>query len=284
MKKLILLTLSMFLLIEAMYSQESNSEIRLLIRGDDIGSFHAANLGCIRSYTEGIMRSVEVMVPAPWFPEAVQMLNDNPGLDVGIHLVLTSEWSSMKWRPLTGISSITDSEGYFYPMVWTNENFGPERAFIESEWNLEDVEKELRAQIELALEKIENISHISTHMGFSWAHPDLQKLVEKLTAEYGLQIEMEGKDVRQFKFDNDRNDDYLTRAQKMADAILKLEPGTYIFVEHPAMDTPEMETVGHTGYEDVGKDREGVTRMFTSQVVMDAVREKKVKLISYQDL
>jgi predicted glycoside hydrolase/deacetylase ChbG (UPF0249 family) len=56
---------------------------RLIIRGDDIGSTHGANLGCIQSYMEGILRSTEIMVPCPWFPEAVKMLQETPDLDVG---------------------------------------------------------------------------------------------------------------------------------------------------------------------------------------------------------
>ena len=35
----------------------------LIVRGDDIGSSHAANVACIQCYREGIVRSVEVMVP-----------------------------------------------------------------------------------------------------------------------------------------------------------------------------------------------------------------------------
>ncbi|MCK4748086.1 MAG: ChbG/HpnK family deacetylase, partial [Bacteroidales bacterium] len=95
----------------------SQDEIRLLVRGDDIGSTHAANLGCIESYQQGIMRSVEIMVPCPWFPEAVSMLNKNPGLDVGIHITLTSEWENIKWGPLTHAPSISDEDGYFFPMI-----------------------------------------------------------------------------------------------------------------------------------------------------------------------
>ena len=78
------------------YNCQGQDEIRLIMRGDDIGSSHAANLGCIKSYQEGIMKSVEVMVPCAWFPEAVQMLQENPGLDVGVHLTLTSEWENVK--------------------------------------------------------------------------------------------------------------------------------------------------------------------------------------------
>src|SRR4030043_2456796 len=87
--------------IDGLYAQGAaqDKDISLIVRGDDIGSCHAANVACIRSYKEGIMKSVEVMVPCSWLPEAVKMLNENPGLDVGIHLLRTSEWAINKCRP-----------------------------------------------------------------------------------------------------------------------------------------------------------------------------------------
>ena len=101
----------------------NSQSINLLIRGDDIGSSHTANVACIESYKNGIMRSVELMVPGPWFPEAVRLLNENPGLDVGVHLVVTSEWNDIKWRPLTCCPSLVDKDGYFYPMIWQRKDF-----------------------------------------------------------------------------------------------------------------------------------------------------------------
>jgi predicted glycoside hydrolase/deacetylase ChbG (UPF0249 family) len=56
------------------------------------------------------MRSVELMVPDPWFPESVRLLNENPGLDVGLHLVVTSEWNDRKWRPLSCCRSLVDKD------------------------------------------------------------------------------------------------------------------------------------------------------------------------------
>jgi len=53
----------------------------------------------------------------------VKLLSENPGLDVGIHLVLTSEWANMKWRPLTHAPSLVDADGYFFPMDTPNPNF-----------------------------------------------------------------------------------------------------------------------------------------------------------------
>lgn len=63
----------------------------LVVRIDDLGAFHSVNKACIETYRSGIAQSVEVMPVAAWFPEAVKMLRENPGLDVGVHLAITSE-------------------------------------------------------------------------------------------------------------------------------------------------------------------------------------------------
>src|SRR5687768_12468555 len=90
---------------------------RLIVRGDDMGYSHAGNEALIKCFREGIETSIEVIVPSPWFPEAVKMLEANPAVDVGIHLAITSEWDNIKWRPLSNAESIRDGDGYFYPML-----------------------------------------------------------------------------------------------------------------------------------------------------------------------
>ena len=67
-------------------------------------------------------------------------------------------------------------------------------------------------------------------------------------------------------------------------AIEALEPGTYLIVEHPGVDTEEMRAIGHKGYENVAADRAGVTHAFTSDKVKAAIKAKGVKLISHRDL
>ena len=93
-----------YVILLILISVETNAQtkpIRLIIRGDDMGFSHAGNIGLIESYKNGIEKSIEILAPSPWFPEAVKMLKENPGIDVGIHLTLTSEWENVKWRPLT---------------------------------------------------------------------------------------------------------------------------------------------------------------------------------------
>jgi predicted glycoside hydrolase/deacetylase ChbG (UPF0249 family) len=256
-------------------------EIYLLVRADDIGSFHAANVACIESYQNGIARSVELMAPCAWFPEAVKMLAENPGFDVGIHLVLTSEWSAVKWRPLTHCPSLVDKDGYFFPMVWKNDNFPPNSSISEANWKIEEVEQELRAQIEVSMKYVPQISHLSNHMGFTSLDPRLKELVEKLANEYKLDTETN--DLKRFSgWGRDAKPE--ERIDKFCENLEKLTPGKYLFVEHPARDTEEMKTVGHKGYENVGLDREWVTRVFTSEKVKQTIQKKGIKLISYADL
>lgn len=164
---------------------QSDTLKRLIVRADDMGSSHAANLACIESYKNGIVTSVEVMAVTPWFPEAVRLLNKNPGLDVGLHLVLTSEWENIKWRPLTNYPSLCDENGYFRPMVWPNENY-PNMSHKENDWILSEIEKEFRAQIELTLKNIPQLSHISDHMGCVGFDKEISLMTRRLADEYNL--------------------------------------------------------------------------------------------------
>jgi predicted glycoside hydrolase/deacetylase ChbG (UPF0249 family) len=256
--------------------------IVLLVRADDIGSSHAANLACIESYRNGIARDVEVMVPCAWFPEAVRMLRENPGLDVGVHLTLTSEWENMKWGPLTSAPSLTDSIGYFFPMVWKNQNFPPASSIQEASWNLGDVERELRGQIETATRLIPQVSHISSHMGFNGLDSSIQEVYSRLEKEYGLRIEfpVEPKWFNGFGKAKTLED----KIANFAAELENLKPGLYMHVEHPALDTPEMRAIGHRGYYTVAEERDAVTKVFTSDRVKETVRKKGIRLIGYKDL
>lgn len=263
--------------------QNNSEKVYLIIRGDDMGFSHAANLACIESYEKGIMRSVELMPVTPWLMEAVDMLKEHSGLDVGIHLALTSEWQNLKWRPLTYAPSLVDSNGYFFPMVWPNKNLPPNTSISSSDWKIEDIEKELRAQIELSLAHVPQISHITGHMGFSSLNPKIQTLVQDLAKEYQLEVDLEKYNVQRMR-GWDRETAYEDRIDSFCENLKALKPGYYLFVDHPAYDVPEMKGVSHVGYETVSTDREWVTRVFTSQKVKDTIEELGIELISYKDL
>ncbi len=258
--------------------------IRLIVRADDIGSSHTANMACIDAYTEGIARSVEIMVPCPWFMEAVEMLKANPGYDVGIHLTMTSEWENIKWGPLTHAPSLTDPDGYFYPMYWSNDRFPPERTFLGNDWKIGEVEQELRAQIEMAIKHLPGrITHMGIHMGGANADPKILEVQEKLAGEFGLITSVEPYGVRRLSgFGGTRTGEAMVL--NLVESLENLEPGTYLFVDHPGYDTPEMRAIGHSGYYDVADNRNWVTRAWTDPRVKEVIESRGIELISYADL
>ncbi len=260
---------------------------RLIVRADDMGSFQSSNLACMEGYKNGIQTSIEVMAVAPWFPEAAKLLKENPGIDVGLHLTITSEWDNIKWRPLTHCPSLTDSNGYFLPMMFPNPNY-PGLSIKESKWTLAEIEQEFRAQIELALKNIPHISHLSGHMLSNAFDPEVQKLTERLADEYNLPINLTdtgyGTKVEYVRYDG-LSQTSAEKEESFIRMLQKLEAGkSYLFVDHPALDDAEMKAVHHIGYEQVAADRQGVTNLFTSDKVKQAIRDKGIQLISYNEL
>lgn len=263
--------------------QNKPAPVSLIIRGDDMGFSHSGNLALIKSYKEGIQTSIEVIVPSPWFPEAVKMLEENPGIDVGIHLAITSEWDNIKWRPLTSSPSIQDPEGYFYPMVFPNKNY-PGRSISENKWALSDIEKEFRAQIEMGLKKIPRISHISSHMGCTQVSPEVKAMAKRLAKEYKLDIDTEELGVKYMRYDGPKETGK-EKIQSFINGLKALEPGqTYLFVDHPGLDDAELQAIYHLGYGQVAKDRQGVTDLFTSEQVKAFIQKNGIRLISYKDM
>jgi chitin disaccharide deacetylase len=260
----------------------STGQIRLLVRADDMGVTQAANEACIQCYRDGIVRSTEVIVPGAWFLDAVRLLNENPGLDVGVHLCLTSEWDRCKWRPLTHGASIADTNGFFYPMNSQRKDFPPGTGFLEASPKLEEVETELRAQIELLKRHVPRVSHVSMHMGTAGCTPALRQLTERVAREHNLRVEsQEPKSVRGFS-GSDKTPEQ--KVNDLAKALEALTPGDWLIIEHPGLDTPEMRALGHLGYQNVWADRLGVTAAFTSPKVQQIVKDRAITLIGYDKL
>ena len=264
---------SFIILFFAMYGVSAQTnKVRLLVRSDDMASSHAANESCIKAATKGISRSVEIMAPCPWFFEAAQMLKQNPGIDVGVHLTLTSEWDGIKWGPITPSPSLADADGNFLPGtdLWYKKNY-----------KMEEVEVELRKQIELAIREIPNVTHLSSHMGAPDCKPELKNLVRKLAKEYKLIYETEGlTDIPDFGWDKAQSKDEKEAA--FVKMLKSLKPGnTYLFVEHPGNKSEEMKAIGNKTMKTVARDRHWVTEVFTSDLVLKTIKEKGIELINY---
>lgn len=278
MKKfiIIIITLSIINTINA-------QKINLIIRADDMGSFHAANEASLCGAENGIIKSVEIMACCSWFPEAVEMINStNTNIDTGVHLMLTSEWTGIKWRPLTKANSLVDENGYFFPFLTPRNDLETNYpSLINQKWDINEVEAEFRAQIELVKKNIPKTSHISTHMGCNRLSDEVVQMTERLAKEYGLYVNLDN--VKRLETNIEISDTDEIWEEKFIKAINSMTEGTFLFVEHPAYNTKEMENVGHIGYMNVGEHRQKVINLFMSKKVQAALKMKQVNIISYDD-
>ena len=279
----ILLAVAVIPLVIIVLFLTSLGEIRLIVRGDDMGYCHAANVGCIRAYQEGILTSVELMPPCGFFMEAVQMVQENPGLDVGVHLTLNSEWENVKWGPLTDAPSLVDENGYFLPMTWPDEAYSREMALGTADWDLKEIENELRTQIELVLHHLPQCSHATPHMGFNTISSKVNQLAFSLVKEYNIDANIRLLPLRQISLFGDA----FTHEEMIANAVDVLEnlrPGTWQFYEHPGMLIEGEERAWHIGAEDDAVYRDHVTKALISNELKEVTKRRNIKLIGYDDL
>ncbi len=259
---------------------------KLVIRGDDMGYSHSGNLALMQSYRKGIETTIEVIAASPWFPEAAAMLATAPAVEVGLHFAITSEWDNMKWRPLTAAPGLRDPDGYFLPMLQPNKNY-PGLAIQQHKWKLEEIEAELRAQLQLARKYIPRLNHISGHMGSLAFDPAVEDMVKRVAAEYGLLvIDAPNDKLRLNAYAPDlygRPGDEKRRL--FVDRLGQLEDGkNYLYVEHPGLDNAELRAIHHIGYENVAEDRQGVTDLFTDPAVKKAIISRGIRLARFGDL
>lgn len=245
----------------------------------------SSNLGCLNACTQGIAKSIEVMMPGAWVSQAARLYNAYPEIDIGIHLTLTSEWDNVKWRPLTQAPSLTDENGNFLPKIAPSaEDQRPN--LRQADWSFDEIADEFRAQITLGLAMFNHVSHVSSHMlkHFKDFDPRLGELITNLCHEFDLADDAFGHGLPRIegypKFPRDTRH----RVEAFTKQLAELNPGTYIFIDHPAVASQELDAIGHTGYEDVAADRTTCLETLVNSNLRASIDELGIELISYRDL
>jgi len=169
-------------------------------------------------------------------------------------------------------------------MVWPRADFPAHTDLKSNSPDLGEIERELRAQIELARAMIPQVTYTWAHMGFTSLSPEVGALVSKLTKEYGLVTP--GPDIGLRMIDGvwQGTDPPSVRIEKLAARLEALEPGTWLMVDHAAIDTPETRAIGHKNYEYVAADRSAVLAAWTSPKVMEVVTRRGIQLTNCRDV
>jgi len=127
----------------------------IIVHADDLGETHAVNAAAIKTLESGSVNSASLMVPCPWFPEMADYAKSHPEADLGLHLTLTSERVYYRWSPVAAadkVASLVDANGYFHH-DWEEHQ----------QIDANQVETELRAQVERALRMGVRPTHLDSH-------------------------------------------------------------------------------------------------------------------------
>ena len=157
----------------------------IILHVDDAGMSFDSDKGVVEAMEKGIASSTSVMMPCPWVPEFVHYLRQHPNVDAGLHLTLTSEWKEYRWVPLSGKSKVpglVDKEGDFWPDV----------ADVVKHATADEVETEIRSQVERALGMGFQPTHMDSHMGTLFASSAFMERYIKVGIEYHIPVMFPG--------------------------------------------------------------------------------------------
>lgn len=267
----------------------------LIIHGDDVGVSHSQNSATIKAMEEGSVNSASIMVPCPWFPEIADYVKKHPGVDLGLHLTLTSEWKLYKWGPVSPrseVPSLVDNNGFFYDNVLD----------LIKNAKVDEVEKELRAQIDRAIAFGIIPTHFDGHMGAAFSNPEYLKVYIKLSREYKVPVLLNHQafkimfnlDLNTLITDKDvvtdgifmaSEEDFKKGMKNFYPGVFKaIQPGLNVLLLHAAYDNDEMQAVTIDRPAFGAAWRQADFDFFTSPECKTLIKENNIQLITWKEI
>ena len=272
----------------------------LMVHADDIGMSHSVNAATIEAFKKGLVTSGSIMVPCPWFPEIAAYAKEHPELDLGLHLTLTSEWKYLRWRPVASpekVKGLLDEEGF----MWRSERQTAMKA------TAQEIEIELRAQIERALQFGVKPTHLDTHMGTLYTRKDFFDVYAKLGKEYGVpvmvmrptpeiiaygkqvgmpitedllkKVEADGYVMLDYLNTGVQGKNFAERKEAYKRFLRSLKPGVTMLIVHLGMNDPELKAT--TGS---WEQRYADFQSFTDPEIEALIKELGVKLTTWREM
>jgi len=254
----------------------------VIVSCDDLGAFHASNVGVLRALHDGVATCASLMVPAPWSRHAVANLR--AGDDIGVHLTLVSEHADYRWGPLTYAPSLQSGDGGF-------------PSTLDDLWehaDRDEVLRECRAQVQRAMLWGVDVTHLAPHLTAITLRPEFFDVYLEVAVEYQLPIRLPstvssttaGFDFRGLArdegvffpdhFDHDWSSGSRERVMR---SIASLQPGVTEIHVQPVIDSPEVRAVGAVtqGWIDD-------LDLVTSRELRDALSAAGAVLIGYREI
>lgn len=217
----------------------------VIISCESLGRTHASNVATYEAMRVGVATTASLAVPCHWARQAASTYR---GEDVGVHLVLNSEFETFRWGPITQAPSLLDGDGGF-PRTLTD---------LWDHADIDEVRRECRAQVERAILWGFDVDHLDSHLGVLEARPEFFDVYLDLAVEFGLPIRLGDHSAEAsygFPFRRLAAEEGVVSPDRVVrvagpdplasfDRVLNdLAPGVTEIVFAPAADTPEIRAV-----------------------------------------
>jgi len=272
----------------------------VIIHADDAGMCHAVNQATIQAMEQGIVSSASIMVPCPWFKEIAAYAKAHPEKDFGIHLTLNSEWRDYRWGPVApreSVPTLVDPQGYLWDGVKE----------VAAHAKASEVETELRAQVQRALDFGVPVTHLDTHMGAVVSRPDLVEVYIKLGLDFNIpvffireanvgiaaldpqiraralelvkQLDAKGLPVLDTMTQYYSDENYEQKKKMYLKAITDTKPGVRYLIIHCGIKNDELQAITPSA-----NLRDNDRKVFTDPEVIEAIKKSGVEVITWKQL
>ncbi|WP_205161191.1 MULTISPECIES: polysaccharide deacetylase family protein [Arenibacter] len=273
----------------------------IMLHADDIGMCPEANMAADALLTNGHIQSAAVMIPCPNAEEFITWAKEHPNMDIGLHLTLTSEWKKHRWGPITPevqVPGLLDPENKLWRSV-------PE---VVQHATAEEVEKEIRAQIEQSIAWGYRPDHIDTHMGTLFGDPSYVKAYIKVAQEYGIPANIIDLSVpsvlaefraKGYPMDDSvvkmseaytlpkldyftsapKADTYEEKLESFKELIKSLQPGLTEVIFHPSVETDNLRSITGSWQQRVWE-----TEIFADQDLINFFKDEDIIFTNWKEI
>ena len=270
----------------------SKGDKLLIIHADDIGLSNSVNQASFKALKNGYVNSGSIMMTCDYISEVGEFAIENPSIDLGLHLTVTSEWKNYKWNGVLqpiDTPSLINKKGELFKNI---------KKFVLNAEPLE-LKNELQAQIDLSKSIGINPTHIDSHEGALFYDQDLFKVYLEIGEKNKLPVFVPKMVAVHFdkNFPKPENvvvieNFYMARKgiehheweTFYLDILNNLNPGLSQLIVHLGYDDDEMKSIA-VDHPDFGsKWRNLDYDIVSSDKFINALKNNKIKLITWKEI
>jgi len=260
----------------------------LILNCDDLGMHDSVNSAIFDSIENGVATSCSLMVSCPGSAEAIRLLRERPHIRFGLHASLIRDKPHYVWGPSSPKAEVPSLLDPNTGELFTDDLVNRDRMLAQA--RVEDVERELRTQINITLDAGLSPTHLDWHCLGDGGRSDIFDLGLALADEYGLaaRVWLEegcrkarhlGKPVVDGNWLDSFTVDVERKTQIYEGMLRDLPPGLSEWAVHPALATEHWKAIEHEW-----RVRHRDHLFLTSERAREILAEEGIELIDYAPL